>query len=304
VIFTLLFGRLLAGEFRQGPKLVDDRLRAPSNLLEAVRRRKGLGPGRRFDQAMDALIDRRLDALPGDDVLWLLLSSREPQGPALSRRQIRDTIMSLIAAGQDTTTNCLVWTFYLLSRHPQVLAKLERHLGEVLGGRAPAHDDFANLGYLDQVMKESMRLYPPGWVIGRVARTEVKLDRYTIPAGTRFLISQWVSHRRADAWPDADAFVPERWEPGRTVKPHQAAYYPFGLGRRICVGKSLSELEVMLVLAIVLQRFHPQLQDSRVIESLPFATLKPKGRVLARLQPARSHHPMPSTLEVAPATAL
>jgi len=280
VIFTVLLGQNLGEEFYPRRSQLVAELQIPGNLLAALRQWMRRPRANGLDAMLDAFIARRMDGDPGTDVLWLLLSG------GFSRQHIRDAILSLIAAGHETTTGLLVWTFHLLAQEPAVFDRLRRELGEVLAGSAPAGEDMHRLVYLEQVMKESMRLYPPGWVIGRIAREDVMLDGFLIPSGTRLLISQPVSHRNPDLWSDPDSFAPERWDPERAEHRPQGEYYPFGVGRRICPGKSLSEMEATIVLSIVLQRFYPRMATERRVMALPSATLKPVGPVLVRLEPA------------------
>jgi hypothetical protein len=167
--------------------------------------------------------------------------------------------MTLFAAGHETTANALAWTFYLLSQHPRVLDTLLAELGGVLRGREPSLDDVPRLTYLDGVVTESMRIFPPAWTQGRRAVEPYTLDGYTFPAGTIAMFSQWVIHHLPDVWGDPDVFRPERWDPVHGQKVPSGAYFPFGGGPRMCIGMPFAQLEARLVMATILSRFVPRL---------------------------------------------
>lgn len=234
------------------------------------------------------LIERRLtDTHDVGDILSILLAAEDENGNKMTRKQVRDALVSLVAAGHETSTNTLIWTMYLLSEHPVVFEKVQAELRTVLGGRDPELSDLPQLTYLDQVIKESMRLYPSGWTQGRCAVEDFELDGYRFPAGTLFMFSQWVLHRHPDIWEDVDTFRPERWDPVQRQKGLQWAYFPFGGGSRICMGKSLAQLEVLLVLSMILQRYFPRVLPGHVVEPLPLVTLRSKNGMPVRLEPVK-----------------
>lgn len=232
---------------------------------------------RKNDAFIYALIERRL-AGPQEagNILSRLLSAEDESGNRMSKKQMRDALVSLLAAGHETTTNTLVWTMYLLSEYPTVFEQVQAELQIVLDGRDPELSDLPRLTYLDQVIKESMRLYPSGWTQGRCAVGDFELDGYCFPAGTLLMFNQWVLHRHPDLWEDAALFRPERWHPAQKQKGLQWAYFPFGGGSRMCLGKSLAQLELSLLLPIILQRYYPRLLPTHVVEPLPLVTLRPK----------------------------
>ncbi|HLL80876.1 MAG TPA: cytochrome P450, partial [Ktedonobacteraceae bacterium] len=166
-----------------------------------------------MDEFIYALIGkRRAEGQDKGDVLSMLLQGHEGED-ALTDKQVRDHTMTFVAAGHETTANALTWTFYLLSQYPQVREKLLAELTSVLNGRAPVVDDLAKLPYLEWVLNESMRLYPPAWTQGRRAVEAFDLDGVHLPAGTMVMFSQWVIHRLPEIWGDAEVFRPERWDP-------------------------------------------------------------------------------------------
>ena len=213
----------------------------------------------------------------------------------MTKQHVRDELMALAAAGHETTTNTLAWTFYLLSEHPPILQRVLAELETVLAGRAACVDDLPQLTELDQVVKESMRLYPSAWTQGRQAVEAFDLDGYHLPAGTIMMFSQWVLHRLPDVWGDPQVFRPERWDPHHGQKVPQWAYFPFGAGSRICMGMPLAQLQIRLVLATILQRYTPRLLVGHPVVPLPLITLRLKQGLRVRLEgtpgPAFAPHP-------------
>lgn len=237
---------------------------------------------RRVDEFIYALISkRRAEGQDKGDVLSMLLQEHEGEdtlADKLTDKQVRDHTMTFVAAGHETTANALTWTFYLLSRYPQVRDKLLAELKSVLNGRAPTVDDLAKLPYLEWVLNESMRLYPPAWTQGRRAVEAFELDGVHFPAGTMVMFSQWVIHRLPEIWGDAEVFRPERWDPASDEKEKMPpwSYFPFGGGPRICIGMPFAQLEAKLLLATILQRYVPRVVPGYRLELSPLITLRPK----------------------------
>jgi cytochrome P450 len=248
---------------------------------------KRMAAMRNGDTYIYNLIDQRLaDMRDVGDILSILLQAQEKDdADTVTKRQVRDELISLLAAGHETTTNTLAWTFYLLSEHPAVLEKVLAELQAVLAGRDPQVDDLPKLVYCDWVIKESMRLYPSAWTQGRQAVEAFDLDGYHFPAGTMLMFSQWVLHRLPDIWGDPEVFRPERWDPVHEQKVPQWSYFPFGGGSRICMGMSLAQLQVRLVLAVILQRYVPRLLPDHPVVPLPLITLRVKGGLYMKLEP-------------------
>ncbi len=227
---------------------------------------------------------RRADEQDQGDILSMLMATND-EGESLSDQQIRDQVMTLMAAGHETAQNSLCWTLYLLAQHPTVFEKLLAELHTVLHGRAPTVQDLAQLPYLEWVMNESWRIYPPAWRIGRRAIEPIELDGYRFPAGTIVLLHQWVTHNLPELWGDPENFRPERWDPTQNQKLPQGAYFPFGGGPRICIGMPFAQMEVRLLLATILQQYTPRLAPNQRIVPLPRVTIRPRDGMRMMLQP-------------------
>src|SRR5215831_4371696 len=244
---------------------------------------------RQLDMLIYTLIaQRRDDDRDYHDVLSMLMSAQSGQEPGtkLTEKQIHDHILTFLAAGHETTAIALVWTFYLLSQYPQVRIRLQDEIRAVLAGRDPTLDDLASIPYLDWVLNESMRLYPPAWLQMRFVAKESELDGVRLPVGTLLILSQWVIHRLPDIWQDAEVFKPERWDPANDQHIPPGAYFPFGGGPRTCIGMPLAQLEAKIILANILQRYTPQPVPGYTPGFQPTITLRPKRHLEVTLMPA------------------
>src|SRR5215471_14972708 len=255
----------------------------------------GYGKRRAAMRQLDMLIytliaQRRDDDREYHDVLSMLRSAQSGGDPdtKLTEKQIHNHILTFLAAGHETTAIAVVWTIYLLSQYPQIRTKLQDEIRSVLAGRDPTLDDLAKLRYLDWVLSESMRLYPPAWLQMRFVAKETELDGVRLPVGTLLILSQWVIHRRPDIWQDAEVFKPERWDPANEQQIPPGAYFPFGGGPRTCIGMPLAQLEARLILASILQRYTPQPVPGYTPGFQPVITLRPKQHLCVTLMPASS----------------
>ncbi len=233
----------------------------------------------RLDATIYRLIaTRRTAAEDRGDLLSMLLLAQDEEGSGgMSDQQVRDEAMTIFLAGHETTANALTWTWYLLSRHPEVEACLHAELDQVLDGRSAAAEDLSRLVYTWRVLAESMRLYPPAWVIGRRAIEDYEVADYRVPKGSIVLVSQWVMHRDPRFFPDPDRFDPDRWtDEARAARP-RFTYFPFGAGPRICIGEQFAWMEGVLVLATLARRWRPRLAPGHRVGLQPSITLRPLG---------------------------
>jgi len=245
---------------------------------------------RTLDEAVYALIDARAGALqrgaaPGDDLLGMLLRARDPQsGQGMSRRELRDEVITLLIAGHETVASALTWTFYLLARHPQAWQTFQREVQTVLGGRLPVAADLPHLAYTGQVFDEALRLYPPAWLITRKALAADELGGQPIRAGALMIISPYAIHRQAAVWHDPEAFEPARFAPGEENLRPRFTYIPFGGGPRLCIGNQFALIEARLILAMVAQHFRPELPPDAEVIPDALVTIRPHGGLRMRLR--------------------
>jgi len=220
--------------------------------------------------------NRRASGRWGDDLLSMLLQARDEDGQAMSDRQVRDELMTLIAAGIDTTTLALSYAWYLLAQHPEVEAKLMAEVDEVLGERPAEVEDLPRLTYTEKVIKEAMRLYPPIWAFVREAIEAFDIGGYQLPARTNFVLCPWIVHRDPRFYAQPHEFRPERWTEEFERQLPKFAYFPFGGGQRTCIGTSLAKMQTSLMLATMAQRFRLSLASGFKLKLLPTITLQPK----------------------------
>jgi cytochrome P450 len=233
---------------------------------------------RRLNDILYGIIqERRASGQDRGDLLSILLHAQDADdGSRMTDKQLRDEAMTLFLAGHETTANALAWTWYLLSEHPGVEAKLAAELQEVLGGRSPTVADLPRLRYTETVVTESMRLYPPVYAFGREVAEECVIGGYRLPVGLTVVMSQWVMHRDGRYFDNPDKFVPERWADGLAKRLPKFAYLPFGGGTRICIGNSFAMMEAVLVLATVAQKYRFTLAPGHPVEAHPTVTLRPR----------------------------
>jgi enediyne biosynthesis protein E7 len=195
----------------------------------------------------------RLDAgTPADDALArMITAARAHHDPATARTRLREEIVTLLLAGHETTASTLGWTLHLLDRHPEAHARVREEARTVLGDRVPTADDLHHLTYTTRVIQEAMRLYPPVWVLPRVARDHDTVGGYTVTAGSDVLISPYTLHRHPALWDHPRRFDPDRFLPERTADRPRYAYLPFGAGPRFCVGSNLGMMEAVMVTALL-----------------------------------------------------
>ncbi len=240
----------------------------------------------KLDEVIGEEIDRRRAwGDSGGESILDLLCHAEAEGERFTKREIRDHLFTLLFAGHDTTAATVAWLFSSVCRHPEVYEKLQREIDEELGDSAPtAQDLFDGMRYLDMVVKETLRLYPPAWFGPRMARKEFAMYGYRIPAGTHVTYCSWMTHRLPTLFPDPEAFKPERFtdEKYRAMEP--GAYVPFGRGPRTCIGMRFGELEAKILVVILMQRFRLELFPGQQFPVRTVPTISPRHGVKIRLR--------------------
>lgn len=240
----------------------------------------------RFKKAMAAL-DRAVYAIIAErrahpradagDLLSMLMEARdEDTGETMSDTQLRDEVMTMFVAGHETTACALSWTFFLLSRHPKIEIQLRSDVIAAFGDGPIGLDGLRRVPLLERVVKESMRLYPPVWILGRAAVEPDVLDGVPIAAGDWVLMSPYVTHRHPDIWDNPEGFDPDRFLPEAQKARSRFAWFPFAGGPRQCIGDQFAMMEAQIVLATVLRRVRLTLAPWQVVEPEPLVTLRPK----------------------------
>ena len=298
IVVKTLFGTDLADEVRRigaafalGNRYITTRANQPPRMRKVLHRLP-LPYSVRFKRAkadLDEIIygligERRASPEERDDLLSLLMNAR-PEGDAsgesatitLTDEQVRDETVTMFAAGHETTAVTLIWTWYLLATHPQLQARFQSELDEVVGDRPATLDDLPKLTFMDQVLEEALRLYPPIWFWGRMAFQPFDLGGYHIPAGAFLLAPQLIAQRDGRFFDAPMEFRPERWTPQFRANLPQFAYYPFGGGPRRCIGEGFAMMEAKLILATIGQRWTMRHDPSHQAKVLPLISLRPKG---------------------------
>ena len=233
----------------------------------------------RLDATIYRLIrERRATGTDRGDLLSMLILAHDTEGDGgrMTDLQLRDEAMTLFLAGHETTANALTWTWYLLSQHPDVEARLHAEIDEALGARLATADDVPRLPYTRMILTEAMRLYPPAWIVGRRAVVPVEIRGFTIPARAIVLLCQYITHRDARWFPDPDRFDPDRWTPDRAAEHPKFSYFPFGGGPRVCIGEPFAWMEGVILLATIAQRWRLRLVPGHPIALQPIITLRPR----------------------------
>lgn len=231
-----------------------------------------------LDRIIYAMIAERRAAPEdrGDLLSMLLMAQDEEDGGGMTDQQVRDEAMTIFLAGHETTANALSWTWYLLSGAPDVEARLHAEVDRVLGGRLPTLDDVPRLAFVEQVVAESMRLYPPAWIIGRRAIHDYPVRNYIVPARGIVVMSPYLVHRHGRLFADPERFNPDRWTETMKASLPPFAYFPFGGGARRCIGDSFAWLELVLLVSVFAQRWRMRLVPDHPVVPQPVVTLRLK----------------------------
>lgn len=301
IVGRTLFGADLRGDAADVGRALEEvltglgsRLMFGASLLRipSPGRRRALLASARLDAVVQRIIDdHRRGAGRPDDMLSMLIEATD-DGAGMDDAQLRDEAMTLVLAGHETTAMALTWATWLLAREPAALAWLREELDSVLGGTAPTSDDLGRLPRTKAVVAETMRLFPPAWLMGRRALTDVELDGHTIPAGAIAVSSQWALHRSPRWWDSALSFTPQRWLDDQgffdEAAPGQPrdAWFPFGWGNRRCIGDAFAWAEAMTVLAVLAAHWDVRLLPGSV-RPAPSVTLRPADPIRAVVEARR-----------------
>jgi cytochrome P450 len=237
---------------------------------------------------MDGMLDRRDPAAASEDLVGLLLAARDDEtGEAFARHEIRDQIMTFLLAGHETTSAALTWMWYLLARNPEARDRVYEEVQDVLSGRTPEAADVDKLTWTTAVIEETLRLYPPIWILDRFSVADTTVGGYHVPAGSIMLIPPYLNHRDDTHWTDPTRFDPTRFLPEYAEARPRLSYMPFGYGPRVCMGGRFALMEAILITAMIAQRFTLDLEPDREIGTEPNVTLRPRGGLAMVLRQTR-----------------
>ncbi|HEY9420073.1 MAG TPA: cytochrome P450 [Thermoanaerobaculia bacterium] len=209
------------------------------------------------------------------DLLGMLLAARDENGEGMSDLELRDEVMTTLFGGYEATADALTWSWYLLDQNPEADARMRGEVATVTGGRRPAFEDLTRLTYTGQVTHEAMRLFPPFWFWTRTSYNDDEIGGHLVPAGSLILLCPYATHRHPQYWDEPEAFRPERFAAPSPTRPRDA-WFPFGTGQRVCIGRHLAMLEMQFILSMVSQRFRPRLVPDRPVVPRAGTSLRAK----------------------------
>jgi cytochrome P450 len=277
----------IAEAFDTGIEEIARRIRRPVLLPDWIptrgNRRYSRAVGR-MDRLVYRIIDEHRDGRDRGDLLSALMRVEDEAGHSMSGEQLRDETITMLLAGHETTALALTWTWYLVSRHPEVAKRLEEEVAG-LDGRPPGIDDLTRLPFTERVVKESLRLYPPAYSFGREALEDDEITGWRVAAGATLFVFPWVLHRDPRFFPDPLRFDPDRWTDDFDRTLPRLAYIPFGSGPRMCIGREFARMELVLIVAAIAQRFRLEWCPDPPVP-MASITLRPTGglRAIVRRQ--------------------
>jgi pentalenene oxygenase len=266
------------------------RLTAPTELLEKL----PTAGNRRFNAAIqrihrvveDIIAEYRRTGIDHADLASMMLAARDEEtGEGFSDVQVRDEVLTMLAAGTQTTATTIAWALHVLSTNEEIQQRAHAQIRDVLGERDLTFDDIERLDYMRRLVTETLRLYPPAWLLSRRAVSEVTLGDHVLPPGASILFSPYTLHRDPKTYPDPEVFDPDRWTPERAKSIARPAFLPFGAGNRQCIGEGFAWTEATVVLTVILQRWRVRPVPGQVIRRVPLATLVPSRLPLVLERP-------------------
>jgi cytochrome P450 len=228
------------------------------------------------DSVLLNLIKARRQQPPGSDLLQSLMDARYADGEGMSDELVLSESMQLLVAGHETSSNGLSWLLYLLSTHPETLHRVRAEFDSVLGDRPLSHGDVMSFPFTTQVIQEGLRLYPPFWMIDRMAINEDRVGDVVIPAGSMVIVYVYGAHHAKQAWDYPEEFQPERFVKENEKQRVPFTYLPFGGGPRVCIGNQYAMLQILMILSTILQRYDFELVRQQDIEARAMVILRPR----------------------------
>ncbi|NUP05145.1 MAG: cytochrome P450 [Polyangiaceae bacterium] len=293
IVGKTLLGADLEADAREFGESLNVALKWANEYVESVVRVPPWVPtpnNRRFSRAQRSIEgvvrrvveERRKSGEKKNDLLGMLMSARDEQtGETMSDRQLMDELLTLTLAGHETTANALSFTFYLLSRHPSVARRARAEIASVLGTRDPGLEDLGSMPFTKALIEESMRLYPPAWVVERYSLEEDEVLGHHIPKNAIVAVSPFAMHRNPRYFENPEGFDPDRFLTADPNRP-KLAYMPFGAGPRTCIGNAFAMMEMQLIVPMLLRAFQLDLVSAFKLELDPSVTLRPKAGIWVR----------------------
>ncbi|MFF3062290.1 cytochrome P450 [Streptomyces sp. NPDC057909] len=236
----------------------------------------------------DIIMERRADANDRCDLLSALLAARTDDAQGMTDTEISDQVITFFAAGSETTAVLLSWVLYLLALHPEIEERVHAEATLVLeNSPAAKFEHLPDLRLTGHVITETLRMYPPLWMLTRTATVDTQLGRYALPAGTTMVYSPYLIHHRSDLYVDRDRFDPDRWESAQLPR---GAFIPFGAGARRCIGDQFGIAEAVLTLATITARWRLMSVPGQRVRPVAASTLKPRGLKLRAIMRGKSTH--------------
>jgi cytochrome P450 len=240
------------------------------------------------DAVLMRYIQKRRHEAPGHDLLQTLLDARYTDGEGMPDELILSESMQLLVAGHETSSNALSWLLYLLSSRPGCLEKMRAEFDDVLGDAPLSHADVPKFEFTTQVIQEALRLYPPFWMVDRMALADDRVGNVVIPAGSMVIVYVYGAHHAAQFWDDPESFSTDRFVKGKEKDRTPFTYLPFGGGPRGCIGGNYAMLQILMILSELLRRYDFALEPGQTIEARPMVILRPKHGIRMTFTPAPS----------------
>jgi cytochrome P450 len=264
----------VSGELRRHEEM---RVGADSILLDYIRRRRQEAPGR--------------------DLLQILMDARYSDGEGMSDELVLSESMQLLVAGHETSSNALSWLLYLLSSRPDCLERLRQEFDSVLGGAPLSYSDVPKLEFAAQVIQEGLRLYPPFWMVDRMALSDDSVGDLAISAGSTVVVFIYGAHHSPQYWENPESFDPQRFSKTNEKLHTPFSWLPFGAGPRGCIGGNYAMLQILMILSVLLRKYDLRLEPGQTIEARPMVILRPKHGIRMNfteaITPGPAHRLMP-----------
>lgn len=236
------------------------------------------------DLILDIINYRRQNPSERNDLLSMLMSARDEEtGEGMSNKQLQNEAITLLVAGHETAASSLAWTWYLLAEHSNIAEKLQEELRTVLNGSNPNFEKLPKLEYTRRIFDETLRLYPPAWGMVRTPKEDDEINGYLIAKNSIVTVGAFMIHRHPEFWQKPDEFNPDNFLQEKVNQRPKFAYFPFGGGKRICIGQNFALMEATIIIALISQRFKLELLPNQSIEIDPTFTLRPKNGIKVKV---------------------